>query len=1016
MKIALRRLCITLCIVMVATAAGAADRVKVRGGLHEGFGRLVFDWPEPVPYEARIENESLVVSFGASGEFDTSALRGMLPDYVGRADVAADGRRISFPLVTDITLRHFTLGSRVVIDLVSVPKLRAPKKPRHADVHPASLRSQNATAEPTKAAMSRPAPKPERAVNRVPDIAPRTQDERQEALTHQTARKERGRTPRPPGDHIGPTSQTDYEYGSEPPLISANPPPAGAEPTPSMEGDPTPRKPVTMRFPWAKDAGVAAFRHGEYLWLVFDRLAPPDFVGAMNHRAPDVGAVERFDAGGATVLRLRAAPGIFPHVSHDVAGWTVDLRRQSVSPPHPLELTIDLDDRFETRIVVPARGARRVLSLTDPVLRDRLVVVPLADAEQGLAEGSDFPEFRVLPTLQGFVVRPLADGVEVLAEESAITLSSEDGLLVSSPSVRVLRRSRGEVPAEARRLFDPVAWRRGGTVLFYRARQDLQRAILDAEGGSRALRYLDLARFYFAHGLATEAMGALDLMTASDPRLARDPEVVLIQAASAVLAHDLESAVKLLDDPALSGESEAALWRAAAAASAQDWPAAAELFAEADELIEAYAQPLRTRLNLLAAEARLGIGDTGGASLHLEQIREDAPTPADLARADFLEGHRLWLDGDGDTARELWRTVAERPQRPAQARARLMLLDASVEGGSIDTDEIIARLERLRFAWRGDDFELHVLRRLGGLYLDTKQYRAGLLTLRQAASNFPGSSAGEEIAAAMRAAFARLFLEHVDALSPLKALAIYEEFRELTPIGSEGDRIIAALADRLVEVDLLDRAADLLDRQIRFRLDGVDKARTGARLALVYLLAQRAEQALDALTLSAAPNLPHNLLQHRQHLEARCLAELGRTAEALGVLDGDDSADGLRLRAEILWRQRDWPGVAEALAKILPGRVDIESGLSESDSRLVRNLAVALSLGGDRAGLEELARRFSVAMAETPYGEAFALLTEGVDQAGQRSISEQLARVEAAEAFMSRYRESLDQARPATLD
>src|SRR3546814_6011298 len=50
---------------------------------------------------------------------------------------------------------------------------------------------------------------------------------------------------------------------------------------------------------------------------------------------------------------------------------------------------------------------------------------------------------------------------------------------------------------------------------------------------------------------------------------------------------------------------------------------------------------------------------------------------------------------------------------------------------------------------------------------------------------------------------------------PLRALALYEEFMELTPAGPEGDRIIAGLADRLVEVDLLDRAAKLLEGQVR---------------------------------------------------------------------------------------------------------------------------------------------------------------------------------------------------------
>ena len=41
--------------------------------------------------------------------------------------------------------------------------------------------------------------------------------------------------------------------------------------------------------------------------------------------------------------------------------------------------------------------------------------------------------------------------------------------------------------------------------------------------------------------------------------------------------------------------------------------------------------------------------------------------------------------------------------------------------------------------------------------------------------------------------------------------------------------MIEKLADRLVDVDLLNRAATLLDHQVRFRLQGEDRAKTRDR-------------------------------------------------------------------------------------------------------------------------------------------------------------------------------------------
>src|SRR3546814_15763190 len=105
---------------------------------------------------------------------------------------------------------------------------------------------------------------------------------------------------------------------------------------------------------------------------------------------------------------------------------------------------------------------------------------------------------------------------------------------------------------------------------------------------------------------------------------------------------------------------------------------------------------------------------------------------------------------------------------------------------------------------------------------------------------------------------------------------------ELTPAGPEGDRIIAGLADRLVEVDLLDRAAELLEGQVRYRLQGADKARIGARLALVQLLNRNPEASLAALDGSAAEGLAEAIPAQRRSEERRVGKEGVSTGRARG--------------------------------------------------------------------------------------------------------------------------------------
>ena len=52
------------------------------------------------------------------------------------------------------------------------------------------------------------------------------------------------------------------------------------------------------------------------------------------------------------------------------------------------------------------------------------------------------------------------------------------------------------------------------------------------------------------------------------------------------------------------------------------------------------------------------------------------------------------------------------------------------------------------------------------------------------------------------------------------------------------------MSDRLVAVDLLGPAADLLNYQITKRLDGVARAQVATRLAMIYLMDQKPQNAL----------------------------------------------------------------------------------------------------------------------------------------------------------------------------
>ncbi|MDX1575800.1 MAG: hypothetical protein R3285_06385, partial [Kiloniellales bacterium] len=102
---------------VMASAAEAAERVTVFGDAGKGSGRLEFNWPRAVVYDVRVILGRLVVQFSEPGDFDFSAYRNSMPQYLGNPTVVAEGAVIAFPLRVPVTLRHRQEGPRITIEL-----------------------------------------------------------------------------------------------------------------------------------------------------------------------------------------------------------------------------------------------------------------------------------------------------------------------------------------------------------------------------------------------------------------------------------------------------------------------------------------------------------------------------------------------------------------------------------------------------------------------------------------------------------------------------------------------------------------------------------------------------------------------------------------------------------------------------------------------------------------------------------------------------------------------------------
>lgn len=742
---------------------------------------------------------------------------------------------------------------------------------------------------------------------------------------------------------------------------------------------------VTLTFGWTKPVGAAVFRRGEAVWVVFDTTARLDMSGA-RQLGPATDA--RWTPGADHVaVRIAAPKGLAVSAASTGATWTVVIG----GPPVAVEgVAVDRDDSGEPVLVARMAGATRAIWLTDPLAGDRFAAVTALAPGKGFADRRRTVDLALLPTAQGLAVETTATDLAIQAEGDLVTISRPAGLTLSPPSAGLDAAAATAEGGPGRAKYAGLilaGWADPGHAGFsarYRQLQDAAAQESAAAGDDpRApaeARFM-FARFLVGSGLSYEAIGVLNAIVAQAPSMAGEPELRGLRGAARASIGRMEEAQGDFASAAVAGDPASAVWRGYIASTQGDHAEARLAFAAGAVAVDDFPPPWRARFGAAHALAALEAGDLESArALLAYSFSQDAPA-ADQLTARLVQAKLFELDGQSARALAVYTAIGRAPLDAVSVPARLGVVRLSLAKGTMKADAAAKELESLRWRWRGDSTELAVIRQLGQLYLSQGLYREALTALKGAGPNMSRLEGAAEIQTDLGAAFRMLFLEGgADGLQPVQALGLFYDFRELTPIGADGDEMVRRLARRLVDVDLLDQAAELLKYQVDNRLEGVAKAQVATDLAAVYLMDRQPEPALQAIWGSRTTILPSALNTERRALEARALAQLGRYDHALEVLGTDASPEARDVRAEVFWKQEKWAQAAALYEAFLGERHRDPAALTtQEEARLIR-AGVGYSLSRDAGALSRLSRNYRPYIAGARAKTALSIaLDDGAD-------------------------------------
>ncbi|MFN5351640.1 MAG: tetratricopeptide repeat protein [Alphaproteobacteria bacterium] len=273
-----------------------------------------------------------------------------------------------------------------------------------------------------------------------------------------------------------------------------------------------------------------------------------------------------------------------------------------------------------------------------------------------------------------------------------------------------------------------------------------------------------------------------------------------------------------------------------------------------------------------------------------------------------------------DEALRTWKKLSkEEDDRLIRYLSNLAIIRFKIAEGAMKYDEAIDALEKNQILWRGDTNEIEGIRLLAEVYFANKQYSKGFRTLALVKESFPDTEEALIINGEIQRKLTELFAPNgkIFELPNIKILGLYFDTYNLMPIGEAGDKIIQRLIDKFIESDLFNESVALLQHQINFRTDNLNRGELIFKLTKLYLENKMPEKALETLDQLQPTNLNEKLKEEERLLRARAYIDLKRSFDFIRVLSNDYRTEADLLRIDLLWKNNNWNNYSNVLESLI---------------------------------------------------------------------------------------------------
>lgn len=743
----------------------------------------------------------------------------------------------------------------------------------------------------------------------------------------------------------------------------------------------------SLRFVWNAPVNIAAFTRNGKIWMVFDKVNSVDVKKLKEEAGGLAKEIYTLPHPAGTIIIIEPMPNVKYALRKEGLLWIMDLYTGRAPKFETSNLTIftQYDSLKNSYLFMPTTFAGNIISIMDPEIGDPISISTTSQLGLGYNSYYRYPDFDILPTAQGLAFVINAPDVMLNRGNSGITLKAIGRSLNITNDLDNLKQKQINTSSGGNNIpsaFDLSISEQDHKKTFIEAIEGFKKQIMSAPMEEKNAIRIKMAQYYIHNGMGAEALYILNKINDLDLPETKTEYFHALMGVANFLARRYPEAVEHFSFGRIPDTTEGVFWRTIAQSAFHFEESNNTIILTHISLMRDYPQAIKDEIAIIAARSAIAVGDDLSAQNFIDILNSVPDRIRNLKpQITYLLAQKMEMQGYLRNAIKEYQLLLNSPSAMFSAYGRLRHTVLSQMLNFIDSKTAITELEKLRFAWGEKEFQIKLLAKLSDFYLKADDYYNALRIL-----NEEGFIVDDKtkiiISQRMVKIFEDIFVgNHADeALTPIKSLSLYEDFKWLAELSPKQNTIMQKLADRLVAVDLLPRAKNLLlSLVMKDDLSPDDMARIGARLAIIYLFERTPELAINILDTTQSNNISPDIAAPRRLIRARAFSNMGQSDKALDLLKKDFSPNALKFKFDIYWHAQDWDNASNTIKYLIKEPVKGEP-LSQEQIGYILDWATTLKQAGKETVLVRLRNKFAPYFKNTPHYSTFNVLTNHLEK------------------------------------